>query len=78
MTWPRGTARAIARSIEIYYRDAERTARMDSLNGVARDPDVLPTGFHEDGRNMLFRDLRGTHIDDVVCDLDVLQRQEKG
>ncbi|MEJ6394217.1 FkbM family methyltransferase [Gymnodinialimonas sp. 2305UL16-5] len=30
--WPKGTAAAIARSLDIYYRDTDRTARMDRLN----------------------------------------------
>lgn len=32
MTWVPGTAKAVARSFGIYYRDAARTARMDALN----------------------------------------------
>lgn len=39
MTWPKGTAQAIARSLDVYYRDAARTARMDRF--MAR---FLPSG----------------------------------
>lgn len=41
MTEPRQTARAIGRSIDVYYRDAGRTARMDALNAQF----VLPSGL---------------------------------
>jgi len=59
MTWPKGTARAITRSLDIYYRDAARTARMDRLNAQFVGPGTLAfdIGAHLGDRTASFRRL---------------------
>ena len=59
MTWPAGTAKAIARSLDIYYRDKARTARMDRLNGMFLGPGDLAfdIGAHLGDRTASFRRL---------------------
>lgn len=41
MTWCPGTTKAIARSLDIYYRDTARTERMDRLNATLIRPGQL-------------------------------------
>ncbi|MEO0913685.1 MAG: FkbM family methyltransferase [Pseudomonadota bacterium] len=59
MTWPEGTAKAIARSLDIYYRDAARTARMDRLNAEFVRPGCLAfdIGAHLGDRTASYRRL---------------------
>lgn len=54
--WPRGTARSISRSLDIYYRDAARTARMDRLNAqfVGRGSLAFDIGAHVGDRSASF------------------------
>jgi len=59
MTWAPGTARAIARSLDIYYRDADRIARMDQLNAkfVQSGAIVFDIGAHLGDRTGSYRRL---------------------
>ncbi|MEM1389258.1 MAG: FkbM family methyltransferase [Pseudomonadota bacterium] len=59
MTWPAGTAQAIARSLDIYYRDRARTARMDRLNAqfVRQGALAFDIGAHLGDRTASFRRL---------------------
>lgn len=64
MTWPTGTARAIARSLDVYYRDSARTARMDALNAEFVTPGALAfdIGAHLGDRTASFRRLGATVV----------------
>lgn len=57
MTWRKGTAKAFARSLDIYFRDQVRTARMDRLNAtnVHRDDLVFDIGAHVGDRTASYR-----------------------
>jgi len=59
VTWPKGTAKAIARSLDIYYRDRDRTDRMDRLNAQFVRPGALAfdIGAHLGDRTASFRRL---------------------
>ncbi len=63
MTWRPGTAKALARSFDIYFRDQDRTARMDALNAthVRTGNLVFDVGAHVGDRTASFRRL-GAHV----------------
>lgn len=59
MTWRKGTAKALKRSFDVYYRDDARTARMDRLNATLVSPGALvfDVGAHAGDRTASFRRL---------------------
>lgn len=59
MMWPPGTAKAFSRSMDIYYRDRPRVARMDRLNAAFVRPGALAfdIGAHVGDRTASFRRL---------------------
>ena len=59
MTWPKGSAKAIGRSLDVYYRDAARVVRMDRLNAefVRAGDLVFDIGAHVGDRTASFRRL---------------------
>lgn len=59
MTWHSGTTKAIARSLDVYYRDAARTGRMDRLNAqfIGSGDLAFDIGAHVGDRTASFRRL---------------------
>ncbi|MEM6609819.1 MAG: FkbM family methyltransferase [Pseudomonadota bacterium] len=59
MTWPAGTAKAVARSLDTYFRDVARTERMDRLNAeFIRSGDLaFDIGAHLGDRTASYRRL---------------------
>ena len=62
--WPKGTAAAIARSLDVYYRDQARTRRMDRLNAQFVHPGALAfdIGAHVGDRTASFLRLGATVV----------------
>ena len=59
MTWQAGTAKALKRSLDIYYRDRARTRRMDELNAqfVKAGSLAFDIGAHVGDRTASYRRL---------------------
>lgn len=59
MVWQPGATKALKRSLDIYYRDQERTARMDAMNARFVSPGdlVFDIGAHVGDRTASYRRL---------------------